>query len=191
MSKESSARQNTRTRILDATERLLETTSSQNFKVADIASEAGVSPSLVIQYFNTKDELVFEASLRRMMRLSPETFGRFADPQGDHTLWEFFDFSLKRDIGFAHVTADVMSLSWRWSPDDEVNFTAAMQPRREALAILLAREVGREVPDDSLGVAETLYAGILRWAIIHRSGPEEAMRKLRARMELVLRGLRA
>lgn len=191
MSQESSARQTTRARILDATEELLQNTSSQHFKVADIASKAGVSPSLVIQYFNTKDELIFETWMRRMLRVGPSLFEPFLEPNQKADLFALLRFLLEQDIDNGHVTIDVMSLSWRWSAQDEFRFAEALSPRRAALTRLLTQAVApRPVPAHAIDAAETIYAGALRRALVHGLTVEQSFAALKGQFDLLLAGLR-
>lgn len=191
MSNDSSARQATRTRILDATEELLQTTASHHFKVADVAGRAGVSPSLVIQYFNTKDELVFEACLRMMLRVGPDLYRGYLEGEVKAGLWEFLQGCLRRDIKIAHITVDLLSLSWRWSAQDEQRFTEALAPRRQALIRLLGVELAPTTPSRALVAAvESVYAGLLREALVNRVGADQAFGELRERLSLLLAGVR-
>lgn len=118
-------RARTRARILSATEELLSAHSARDLKVRDIAAKAGVSASLVVQYFLSKDALVLDVGLRRL--------AEFAEPEAGADAAAAVAAMLTADQRNAALMREVMRQSWWWSRESERAFQDALAPRREAL----------------------------------------------------------
>ena len=131
------SRQETRERILLATQSLLDRSSAQDFQIRDVAREAGVSASLIIQYFNSKNDLVFEAALRRLEGVHSSLVRRFtATPP--KTLAAVMEDFIDADWPISHIIRDLMTLSWWWSAAEEDRVNEAFRPRVEAVRAALA-----------------------------------------------------
>ncbi|MBU6373224.1 MAG: TetR/AcrR family transcriptional regulator [Alphaproteobacteria bacterium] len=115
----------TRERILAAAEDLLSARSARELKVREVAAHAGVSASLVVQYFLSKDALVLDVGLRRMAEFSPPPPP--SDPKA------VVAAMLEADAANASLVREVLRQSWWWPKEAETAFQAALEPRRKAL----------------------------------------------------------
>lgn len=178
------SRQETRERILTATQRLLDRTSAQEFQIRDVAREASVSASLIIQYFNSKDELVFEAALRRLESMNGE-LAAVLEAAKPATLAELFEALMTRDVSAGHVIRDLMSLSWWWAVRDEQRIADAMQPRR---AVLMAGLTALKAPatEDIIDTVMWCYFATLRIMLISKMPVAEAANLLAVRVAPML-----
>ncbi|MFZ4069332.1 MAG: TetR/AcrR family transcriptional regulator [Caulobacterales bacterium] len=187
--------QDTRERILEAAEAALETQSSRNIQLRDIAAQVGVSASLIVQYFGGKDELVFEASLRRMARNSDDQIANLTTLQLDHMSFDaMINIMLERDFRHAHVGRDLLSQSWWWSKRHEQRFQDVLAPRVALIQKVLSAYVGAPVDTDlsvELRVLTDIYYAALREAWIYEHGVPETSAALTPRMALIVEPLRA
>ena len=115
----------TRGRILAATEELLSEQSARDLRVRDIAARAGVSASLVVQYFVSKDALVLDVGLRRL--------AAFETPPTTSGLHETVAAMVRTDLANAALLREVMRQSWWWPRATERAFQSALAPRRAAI----------------------------------------------------------
>jgi AcrR family transcriptional regulator len=185
----------TRARILEAAQELLEKRSSQFIQLRDIAQRAGVSASLLVQYFGSKEELVFEARIARIQLESEQHFAPLAsktDLSLDRVLRAFF----KRDLDFSAAAKDLMSLSWWWTQDDEKRFLEALRHRYRAIKAALRNEFAVGVSDEArirtaAELVAVLYVHVLREACMGDSTVEQAMKRLNGLLAPVLAPSRA
>lgn len=135
MSQDAPLRDRARTleRILTAADELLYARAARELKVRDIAARAGVSPSLVVQYFESKDALVLEIGLRRLGGPMP-----LLAPDAD--LGAVIGWMLDHDIENIANLRDLMRQSWWWTEATERAFEDAAQPRIAALSRALGGE---------------------------------------------------
>lgn len=175
------SRQETRERILQATERLLDQTSALKFQIRDVAKEAGVSASLIIQYFTSKNDLVFEAAVRRMLALGPQF------PSAPTSLDAVLETFFASDMAVSHVLRDLLALSWWWSPREEQRVFEVIRPRLEAIQAALTR--GGEAPSEArVQLVLTAYMSGLRCALVAGEGPEESMRRIKVLTSIAAAG---
>lgn len=80
LSPERQARPNSRTRLLDALERLLETTELSAISTGMVAHEAGLAYGTLYRYFRDIDHVVREAMLRHSTTLESSRRALLADP---------------------------------------------------------------------------------------------------------------
>ena len=186
--------QDTRERILEAAEAALESQSSRNIQLRDIAAQVGVSASLIVQYFGGKDELVFEASLRRMARNSDDQVASLAALQLEHlSLEAIIKVLLERDFRHAHVGRDLLSQSWWWSKRHEQRFQDVLAPRMARIQNALQAFIGAGSETDvtvELRVLTDIYYAALREAWIYEHSVSETIAALAPRMALVIDPLR-
>lgn len=142
-------RARTRERILAATEDLLSARSARDLKVRDVASRAGVSASLVVQYFISKDALVLDVGLRRMASFEPPAA---AGVEGAVAAMLALDFAN------APLMREVLRQSWWWSPETENAFQTALEPRRAAVRAAAPDALPGQVE----GALVTYFAGLRR-----------------------------
>lgn len=166
---------------MDAAVELLEKKSSQFIQLRDIADKAGVSASLLVQYFGSKEELVFEARVARLEAETMRHFGGAGEAKGG--FWETLRACFEHDLAASAATRDLMSTRWWWTKEDQLRYSEATAPRTEALRRALARELETK-SDDALALAykltTMLYAEVLRDACLADTPPEEASRQLKA-----------
>lgn len=176
------SRQETRERILQTTQILLDRTSAQEFQIRDVAREAGVSASLIIQYFNSKNELVFETALRRLEAMHQDLTTRLAQsPEASvaDVVRAFFEC----DMPISHVLRDLMTLSWWWSPQDEQRVMEAFTPREDALRTALAH-AGGDASEARVRMILSAYFAALRRALVIRETSAAALARILERIEL-------
>lgn len=119
-------RARTRDRILAAADDLLTSASARDLKVRDIAERAGVSASLVVQYFVSKDALVLDIGLRRLG--APPT-----PPPVAEGLAAVVGWMTAFDHAHADLLSEVMRQTWRFDPRQEATLTRAFAPRCDAI----------------------------------------------------------
>jgi AcrR family transcriptional regulator len=174
------ARLEARTRILDATRNLLTQRSAQFFKVRDIAAMAQVSPALVMRYFKSKDELVFQAAMALWNETGTPELLAWVEQQTNLTSQAFILKLLETDLGNGHRARDLMTMAWWWSSVEEEVFQAALAPRARALMGLLLSEHGLPptLRDASLNrllrAYGLMYVDTLRRAGVLRRTPADA-----------------
>jgi len=171
-------------RILNAARSLLEKGSAQFFKVRDIAAIAEVSPALVMRYFKSKDELVFQAALALWTEVGTPELLRWVNEQIGLTSQGFIAKLLHIDLGNGHRTRDLMSMAWWWSTIEEDAFQAALAPRVAIHKGLLLQENGlpAELEDETINrlmrASMILYVDALRRAGVLQRSAEAANAEL-------------
>jgi AcrR family transcriptional regulator len=186
--------QDTRERILEAAEAALESQSSRLIQLRDIAAQVGVSASLIVQYFGGKEELVFEASLRRLIRNSQDQVATLsAIPPERMTLALFVDTLVERDFRHSHVGRDLLSQSWWWSKKHELRLLEVIKPRLDAAHRALAAITGAPADADlsvELHILSDIYYAGLRQAWIFEMPAADAAAAITSRMARVVEPLR-
>jgi len=178
-------RQETRERILQSTQALLDRTSAQQFQIRDVAKEAGVSASLIIQYFNSKNDLVFESALRRLEILHAALTEQLAQtpPTGlEGVVSAFFacDFPVR------HILRDLMALSWWWTARDDQRVAEAFRPREDALRSAL-EAAGKSFDAEDVQVLLDTYFSGLRHVLVNNDAPEIGLARIVRRVSTVAR----
>lgn len=186
--------QDTRERILEAAEAALETQSSRLIQLRDIAAQVGVSASLIVQYFGGKEELVFEASMRRVIRGTQDQVAALnALPLEQVTLDTFVRTFVERDFRQPHVGRDLLSQSWWWSKKHELRLLEAVRPRLEAAHIVLASVTAAPADADlseEIRILSDIYYSGLREAWIFELGIAETAAAITSRMNKIVEPLR-
>jgi AcrR family transcriptional regulator len=183
----------TRARILEAAVELLEKKSSQFIQLRDIADRAGVSASLLVQYFGSKEELVFEARLVRLASETEQGFTSLAQAGQKVSLEEVLRRCFEHDLNFPAATKDLMSVRWWWTKEDEERFRKALTPRFEAIRRSLMRELGGE-SEQALSAAYShvlmVYQEILRDGCVSGKTADQAMAQLKSLLAPILSAYR-
>lgn len=179
----------TRARILDAAVELLARKSAQFIQLRDIAERAGVSASLLVQYFGSKEELVFEARLARLTVETEQLFARFAEPSAKPSVGEILRVCVEHDLSVPAATKDLMSSRWWWTHDDEARFREAIKPRTDAVRRALSSQISSK-NEGALSTAHRLLAMVYLEALREecQSGAtaEQALPRMRELLRPVL-----
>lgn len=186
-----------RARILAAAEDLLGKKSAQFVHIRDVAQLAGVSPALIMRYFRSKDELVFEALMRRIAARDQVAFEDFAKhnphPEIDHLARLCFQLDAGAD---AHATRDLFSMAFWWTEADEAQVGHFLRARRDmckaiVTATLALRDAAPEPTVDlCVDTIFCIYAGVLREALVHREAPDAAAERFTRMARMAIDGLR-
>jgi len=123
-------RARTRDRILASAEDLLTSTSARDIKVRDIAQRAGVSASLVVQYFASKDALVLDVGLRRLGAPPPP-----APVEGG--IAAIVRWMAAFDAAHKDLFREMMRQTWWFGAAEEAALDRAFAPRIEAFRAAL------------------------------------------------------
>lgn len=181
-----------RRRILEATRTLLETKSSQFFKVRDIAAMAKVSPALIMRYFNSKDELVFQAVISDMNEISTSKLLRWVETVNNLSVEDFLLQLFRQDLASGHRVRDLLTMQWWWTTVEEDIHQKAIAHRTDILLDTLLRTHGLplDTDDETLKtIVRTLglvYADSLRRAGMMRWTPEDALKDMLATAQPLL-----
>jgi AcrR family transcriptional regulator len=179
--------QDTRERILEAAEAALETQSARIFQLRDIAAQVGVSASLIVQYFGGKEELVYEASLRRLARNSTDHVTALdALPKAQWTIRNFIAATVERDYRYSHVGRDLFSQSWWWSADHERRLQEVLAPRLLATRMMIGHVLGVgpdiDLTEELRVLSDVYYSGLREsWTCGH--SPSECADRLIKRID--------
>lgn len=174
------SRQETRERILLSTQSLLDRNSAQDFQIRDVARVAGVSASLIIQYFNSKNELVFEAALRRLDAVNADLAARLAATPPT-ALADVLEMFFTADWAISHIIRDLMALSWWWSPADEARVAEVFRPRDEAIRASLTASGQTGDSAEIRAVREAYFAGF-RSGCVTKAAREEVLAGIQDRI---------
>lgn len=184
----------TRERILDATNALLHTKSAQFFSLSDVAERAGVSAALIIRHFGSKDELVFQTIIHRSDVLGEAEINAALVKYQSPTWIDFVEIVASFDFARAKRARDLMSMSWWWIAGEEDAFQKAMQPRRETLRALLAKEFDPPLSAETLETLVDLlalkYTDTVRIAFIRQQTATDAKAEVFRTMGLVFEAFR-
>jgi AcrR family transcriptional regulator len=179
----------TRARILDAAIELLAKKSAQFIQLRDIAERAGVSASLLVQYFGSKEELVFEARLARLTTETETLFAKFHEPGSKAPVAEVLRVCVEHDLSVPAATKDLMSSRWWWTDADEERYREAIKPRAEAMRRALAAYLHPKSESD-LGtthrLADMVYLEALREECQAGASAEQAFPRILALLQPVL-----
>jgi AcrR family transcriptional regulator len=124
----------TRARILEAAEQLLLAKSAQFVNLSEVAADAGISPALIVRYFNSKTDLFIEAGFNIIGREIEQTVRDLVALNPAFTLGEFIAASCQRVWATQRLTRDIMSNSWWWHSQDEARLAEVARPHLRAVA---------------------------------------------------------
>jgi len=188
-------REQTRNRILDAARRVVKKHGMNGATIRKIADDAGVSPGLVMQYFQTKAELVQEIFLESN-KILMEKFQQNMD-----SAKSFFEIALgaleamsARDLHDPDLTRQVMAFTWSWGPEEEDKFSQTLLDMSDILAnsmssIYLPSDIEhRRVASFAL---VNIYVGYLRIALQENWSREKLMSSVEPAVHIVIAGLEA
>lgn len=184
----------TRERILRCMIDMIERGLGHEIQLRDVAREAGVSAALIIRYFGSKSDLLFEAlSTRVVETANPQLAAK--DARGAFkTLDDLAKFMLAADLESAYRTVSMLEMSWRWRPEQEERWRATQQPRHDILERLVAAQAPKAKPEHvsaACRLIELAYDDALRTTLIHGWTPAQALDRFRPNRDAILAALRS
>jgi AcrR family transcriptional regulator len=169
-------------RIMAAAVALTDERSAQFVKLRDIARTAGVSPSLILFHFKSREDLILEARFMayeagRAREIDLELQNGPAKPLADLVL-----FLASGDMVAGHKVRDFMAMSWWRSIEDEARFGRCLNARETAYrrSFSLLDPPLSEAKIEALSVMATrLYIGVLReGAVLSWPPPQQVADKV-------------
>lgn len=168
----------TRERILRCMIDMIERGLGEEIQLRDVAREAGVSAALIIRYFGSKSDLLFESLTTRM----EETFNAQLAAKESRGAFKSLDdlckFALAADLESPYRTVSLMEMTWRLRPEQDERLRQAMEPRMAIVRRLMrakAAKAGDVALETALAMASTSYAEVLRMALVHGWTPAQAL----------------
>jgi AcrR family transcriptional regulator len=185
---ESSAKQ----RILKAAIALTEERSAQFVQLRDIAKAAGVSPSLILFHFASREDLLLEVRFVRWEELGVPELMEWRRDHPNADLETVLEALFARDLRRGHRSRDFMSMGFWWSTEDEKRFQRLLQLRldivHEALAKMISDAAKPELDQVTLLIKHA-YTGVLREAHILGLSASAAAKTLLTALAPALAGL--
>lgn len=140
--------------ILDAAERLMLTTPLASVSLAKIAAEAGVSKGTLYYHYKTKEDIFFDLTDRYLKRQWAELVAWTTDESKDTSMPRLARYVAQRNVTNEHLR---MHLLYGASHGDEA-LKEKLNERYAAFAGLLADAIGERVT--------TLPADYLAWLVL-------------------------
>ena len=188
-------REQTRAKILKAARTVIAGHGMDDTTIRKIADEAGVSPTLVMQYFGTKGALVQEVFLDSNSILLEFFKNSVDDAQNFMELtMSAIDALLERDLRYPSVTRQVMAFTWSWGPNEEKKFRATLQAMSAIIANSMAARFlpqDEELARSASFVLINSYAGLLRIALQENWPAEQVREAIKPSLRIVMAGLEA
>lgn len=186
-------RARTRTRILQAARKVIKKHGMQDTTIRKVADEADVSPSLVMQYFQTKSELIHEIFLESNKILLELFKDRMASAESFLELvMGALEALSARDLHDPELTRQVMAFTWSWGPGEEQQFSDTL---RDMSKIVENSASVHFLPDDkelrrvaSYGLLN-LYVGYLRIALQEKWSARKLMKAIEPGVLVFICGL--
>lgn len=158
-------------RIMNATIALTNERSAQFVQLRDIARASGVSPSLILFHFVSREDLILEARFQAYENGRGAELDQALANGPPMPLPELVDMLAHGDMAGGHKVRDFMALSWWWSTEDEARFDRCLKMREAAYrrAFMMVDPPLSPSRIEALStVAPLLYIGILRLGAVHR-----------------------
>ncbi|PHS23880.1 MAG: hypothetical protein COA84_10380 [Robiginitomaculum sp.] len=186
-------REQTRKRILDAARKIVKKHGMNGATIRKIADEAGVSPGLVMQYFQTKAELIQEIFLETNKILMEKFQFNMASAKS------FLEMAMgaleamsARDLHDPDLTRQVMAFTWSWGREEERKFSQTLLDMSDILAnsmssIYLPSDIEhRRVASFAL---VNIYVGYLRIALQENWSRAKLLSSVEPAVRFVIAGL--
>lgn len=154
-------------RILKSAIDLTEDRSAQFVQLRDIAKAAGVSPSLILFHFASREDLLLEVRFMRWEQFGIREFNEWRRQHPNADLPQLLTALFYRDLERGHRSRDLMSMGYWWSIEDEKRYKGLIQVRLDATREILARtyaKAGDRALDQAVRVLTYTYTAILREA---------------------------
>lgn len=163
--------------------------------IRKIADEAQVSPGLVMQYFQTKAELVQEIFLESNRIL----LAKFKENMD--TAESFLDLAMgaleamcARDMHDPALTRQVMAFTWSWGREEEERFSKTLHDMSEVVANSMSVQF---LPNDielrrvASFALVNIYVGYLRIALQENWSQQKLLKAVEPGVRIVVAGLEA
>lgn len=184
----------TRERILRCMIDMIDRGLGDDIQLRDVAREAGVSAALIIRYFGSKSDLLFEALTTRMQETGNAQLAAKDAKGGFKSLDDLAKFQFAADLESGYRTVSMLEMSWRWTPEQEERWRATLEPRADILRRLVAGQASKAKAGELAAAAHLIqlaYDDILRAALVHSWTPAQALERFRPIRDGVLAALRA
>jgi len=188
-------REQTRMRIVDAAHTVIAKHGMNSATIRKIADEAQVSPGLVMQYFQTKAELVQEIFLESNRIL----LAKFKENMD--TAESFLDLAMgaleamcARDMHDPALTRQVMAFTWSWGREEEERFSKTLHDMSEVVANSMSVQF---LPNDielrrvASFALVNIYVGYLRIALQENWSQQKLLKAVEPGVRIVVAGLEA
>ncbi|MBP0465158.1 TetR/AcrR family transcriptional regulator [Roseomonas sp. PWR1] len=179
-------------RLLDAAETILAEQGYENASVSEIASRAGVSPSLINAYFLGKAGLCY-AVVQRHNAPQFDAFRAAAESNGTaaERLGRMIATIVAMDLEKPRLYAALQALSWAWPVETERQNRAEIAPFLDLVARVAAdgaaRGEFRPLPAGEVGeIFLAVYTFAIRDALFAAEAPGAVARRILDRMLLLL-----
>jgi AcrR family transcriptional regulator len=191
----SGRREHTRKRILDAARTVVKKHGMNGATIRKIADEAGVSPGLVMQYFQTKAELIQEIFLESnkilmdKFQLNMESAKSFLE-----MAMGALEAMSARDLHDPDLTRQVMAFTWSWGPEEERKFSQTLLDMSDILANSMS---SKYLPNDiehrrvASFALVNVYVGYLRIALQENWSREKLLASLKPAVGIIIVGQEA
>lgn len=184
----------TRERILRCMIDMIERGLGEEIQLRDVAREAGVSAALIIRYFGSKSDLLFESLTTRIFEKSNPQMAAKDSRGGFKTLDDFGKFVFAADLESRYRTVSLLEMTWRLRPEQEERFNEATALRQSILRRLL-RAKAPKATDSALDAVVVLiraaYAETVRQALIHEWTPAQALERYKPIRDKIVAALSA
>lgn len=184
----------TRERILRCMIDMIERGLGEEIQLRDVAREAGVSAALIIRYFGSKSDLLFEALTTRIFETSnPQLAAK--DARGAFkSLDDLAKFVFAADLESPYRTVSLLEMTWRLRPEQEEHLHEAMALRASIVRRLLRAKAGKASDaalDTAVALIRAAYAETLRRALVHKWTAGQALDHYKPMREKIIAALGA
>lgn len=184
----------TRERILRCMIDMIERGLGEDIQLRDVAREAGVSAALIIRYFGSKSDLLFEALTTRVFETSNPQLQAKESRGGFKSLDDLAKFVFAADLESAYRTVSLLEMACRLRPEQEVRLREALT-LRETIARRLLRAKAANATDGAVDAAlalmSAMYGEVLRQALVHGLTPAQALERYKPLRDKIVAALAA
>ncbi len=188
-------REQTRMRIVDAAHTVIAKHGMNSATIRKIADEAQVSPGLVMQYFQTKAELIQEIFLESnqiLMKKFKENMDS-ADSFLELAMGAL-EAMCARDMHDPALTRQVMAFTWSWGREEEERFSKTLHDMSNVVANSMSVQF---LPNDielrrvASFALVNIYVGYLRIALQENWSQQKLLKAIEPGVRIVVAGLEA
>ena len=186
----------TRARIFETANKLIEIEPLAKLTVRRIADAAGVSPALIIQYFGSKDKLLMQIHMLHHSKLSAALQKACDDHAGQSLLQHLEaagDVFLDFDFDNPDLTRYIYSFAYAWNEEMEIWFNEQVAPFHSGLAQVMKSGEPSLSEDNAKTYAITffcVYAQLMRQLLMKHATKETAMETLKPHLRIIACGIR-
>ncbi len=185
----------TRLRIFTAAKKVLVQVGAEKITIRLIAKEAGVSPGLVMQYYDTKASLIleiFNKGNRPLNEYLQKTLEEFDGPY--EMLLGTINNHLARNLKNRELTRQVMAFAWTWGDDEEAEFEPHTSRVLDVVIDAMTDKFYpgyRHLVATAVFTASGSYSGVLRIGLHKNWSQENFLAALKPSVFMIIRGLEA